>query len=341
MAGLRAAFGEGVVVKQGCDEIGGYTVNRDRARRALTLRMTLHVDNAVARYEPGILEGKLPSAELPPQSRKGALERICEKLELPEDRSGKLTAAQTYVQEVAGAAKFFERLKPRLAWAIWRIMRVMSCPPPLATLAARLLLERAYAHRDEGITFGGANIESNPRLLVHMHGELDLEKPPPVESEAHADVTWNKDPDCYAVVITRFGGALVHGVWRFTSMTDSSAVQEAMGTCKAAEKLTVVQEMERGIGLPQHAPGVSTTDSSANWHVATRHASANKARHALRRWRNLRERLEAREAKLVHLPGVTMPADFLTKKSDLKKINASVNYVTNAANAVPATARAV
>ena len=25
--------------------------------------MTLHVDNAVARYEPGILEGKLPSAE--------------------------------------------------------------------------------------------------------------------------------------------------------------------------------------------------------------------------------------------------------------------------------------
>ena len=37
---------------------------------------------------------------------------------------------------------------------------------------------------------------------------------------------------------------------------------------------------------------------------------------------------------------ITMPADFMTKKSDLKKINASVAYATNAANAVPTTAPA-
>ena len=87
-------------------------------------------------------------------------------------------------------------------------------------------------------------------------------------------------------------------------------------------------------------PGVLTTDSSSNWQVATRHASASRSRHALRRWRVLTMRLEAREAKLVHLPGVSMPADFMTKKTEQKKVDASVAYASNAANAVPTTAPA-
>jgi hypothetical protein len=34
-----------------------------------------------------------------------------------------------------------------------------------------------------------------------------------------------------------------------------------------------------------------------------------------------------------------MPADFMTKNSPGKVINASVHYITNAANAVPAPAK--
>ena len=70
----------------------------------------------------------------------------------------------------------------------------------------------------------------------------------------------------------------------------------------------------------------------SNWQVATRHASANKVRHALRRWRVLSERLVARECKIVGLAGESMPADFIvTRKTDRKK----VDYATNAKNAVP------
>ena len=69
--------------------------------------------------------------------------------------------------------------------------------------------------------------------------------------------------------------------------------------------------------------------------MATRHASANKVRHALRRWRVLTDRLKAKEIKLITLPGVNMPADFMTRNTDRKKVNASVAYATNAANAVP------
>ena len=39
---------------------------------------------------------------------------------------------------------------------------------------------------------------------------------------------------------------------------------------------------------------------------------------------------------MVHVDGVSTPADFLTKKCDQKKVDSSVRYVTNVAHAVPA-----
>ena len=104
---------------------------------------------------------------------------------------------------------------------------------------------------------------------------------------------------------------------------------------RTALYLYIINEMERGLGLARDAAAVVTTDSSANWQVATRHASANKVRHALRRWRVLSERLESRECKLVTLPGVNTPADFMTRKTGRKKVNASVDFATNARNTVP------
>ena len=40
------------------------------------------------------------------------------------------------------------------------------------------------------------------------------------------------------------------------------------------------------------------------------------------------------ECKLVHLDGASMPADFMTKKVEQKKVDASVAFATNAYNAV-------
>ena len=338
VAALETAFGPGVKWHHGCNDIAGYCVAYDMARGIVTMRMNVHVENAVARFEPELLKGVRPSAELPPQSRKGALDKLCEGLYLPDDRSAPLTADQKYVQEVTGALKFPERVKPRLTRKLWLLARVMSYPYPIADakMAARLLLELALDYVDEGITFGGdVGPDSNPRLAVHMTGALDLDKPAPPELEGHADTTWNKDPDCYAAIVTRNRGAVLHGVWKFTMTCDASQLAEAVGTCFLAERVALVQEFERGLGIATDVPAVITTDSTSNWQVATRRASANKSRHALRRWRVLRERLEARECKLVHLPGVSMPADFLTKRTDAKRVNAGVAYATNAENALP------
>ena len=130
-------------------------------------------------------------------------------------------------------------------------------------------------------------------------------------------------------------GAVAHGVWRMTLMCDSSQLAEGVGSSRAAEKLTTVREMERGLGIAEHVPPVLTTDSSSNWQVATRHASASRSRHALRRWRVLTQRIVEGDCKLVHIDGVSMPADFMTKRVEQKKVDKSVAYATNSSNAVP------
>ena len=68
--------------------------------------------------------------------------------------------------------------------------------------------------------------------------------------------------------------------------------------------------------------------------LATRHASATRSRHALRRWRRLSQRILEGECKLVHIDGASMPADFMTKKVEQKKVDTSVAYASNAHNAV-------
>ena len=99
----------------------------------------------------------------------------------------------------------------------------------------------------------------------------------------------------------------------------------------------MVQEIERGASVASETPPVLTTDSTSNWQIATRHTSANRARHALRRWRVLMERIKARELIFMSVPGLQQPADFMTKLTSGNGVNAWVAYVTNARNAVAAT----
>ena len=97
--------------------------------------------------------------------------------------------------------------------------------------------------------------------------------------------------------------------------------------------------MERGVGVAADVPPVLTTDSSSNWQVATRHASASRSRHALRRWRTLTQRIAEGDLKMIHIDGAIMPADFLTKRVEQKKVDRSVAFATNVQNVVAAVSK--
>ena len=47
-----------------------------------------------------------------------------------------------------------------------------------------------------------------------------------------------------------------------------------------------------------------------------------------------RERVDSGLVKLLHVPDVCMPADFLTKWTTHKKVRASINYLINSSNKV-------
>ena len=54
----------------------------------------------------------------------------------------------------------------------------------------------------------------------------------------------------------------------------------------------------------------------------------------LSRWEILIARVDSGLVKLLHVPDVCMPADFLTKWTTHKKVRASINYLININNKV-------
>ena len=76
------------------------------------------------------------------------------------------------------------------------------------------------------------------------------------------------------------------------------------------------------------------TDNRANLLVANETGSVSRARHALRRYAVLQERVRGGLVTLGHVPDADNPSDFLTKFVSAKKLEASVAYLTNSANRV-------
>ena len=93
-------------------------------------------------------------------------------------------------------------------------------------------------------------------------------------------------------------------------------------------------EIKRATGAPVEGPIVIGSDSLTNGQVARRQGSAQRLKHALRRWEILIERVDSGLVKLLHVPDVCMPADFLTKWTTHKKVRASINYLINSSNKV-------
>ena len=96
-----------------------------------------------------------------------------------------------------------------------------------------------------------------------------------------------------------------------------------------------IHEVARAMGVPLEEPVVVATDSLSNALVSRRQGTTVKVRHQLRRWQALTARIVRGIVKIVHLPDVEMPVDFLTKWVVKKKVQASVAYLTNALNRVP------
>ena len=111
--------------------------------------------------------------------------------------------------------------------------------------------------------------------------------------------------------------------------------------CEAGMEAEYISEVARAHGMPLEAPVVIVTDFLANALVSRRQGTTIKVRHQLRRWQALTARIVRGLVKVVHLPDIEMTLrcqstylDFLTKWVSKKKVDASVYYLTHAANRV-------
>ena len=323
----------------------GYTFQRDRGRGALTIYMSSYLESAVARWIPNMITDKAarPSANVP----KGvSIKDIFGALRLPpkDERDVKLDPMQKDFQSMVGDLVFPSPVLVRCGLPISTLLSVMCYPPRgelieghpavTATFAAQLAIEAAFDARFDGITAGG-QLESSPRLRADLHAHLDMSASPPLEPEIMGDSTWAAAPfDRYALATTYLGLLIKWQLKVIKTVADCSMGAEMHPTTAGGMQAEYISEVARAQGMPLDDPVVIATDSLANALVSRRQGSTVLVRHLLRRWQALTARIARGLAKVVHLPDVEMPVDFLTKWVTKKKIDASVSYLTNAANRV-------
>ena len=109
---------------------------------------------------------------------------------------------------------------------------------------------------------------------------------------------------------------------------------EAVATAKAGETVSYAREILRALGVLPDGPTPILTDNQANCLVARNSTSAARARHFLRRYVTLQQRISQGEVTVYKIDDPNMPADFLTKWLSAQKLRDSVAYATNSINRV-------
>lgn len=330
----------------------GYALIDDPETGALTLNMASHVEHAVRQYLPELLEVPpvRPSAKLPKgQSFQNLADSL---LHTPATRP--LDERQTRVQRMVGAMRYPEKVLPVLTLGLHRLSCIAQNPPPAASIVADLLLEVAYDHRFEGLTFGGSADNAAAGLQFASAFGVDESDRPPEQLVAYGDATWTAglqgaiapsaqlatldsagrevvSRDLYSVILTFRGAAILHQTKKLALLVDCSMAAEEVATSKAAEYVEYAAQIMRALGEANDAPVTIGTDNVANRQVAMRQGAASRSKHLLRRYHVLIQRVRAGEVRVVHVRDEANPADFLTKWVSAKKLRASVAYVSGQA----------
>ena len=94
------------------------------------------------------------------------------------------------------------------------------------------------------------------------------------------------------------------------------------------------REIQRAHHAGAAPPSWIGTDSQSSMMIAARKASAARARHILRRWHILTQRMRAGQVQLLKVDTDEMPADMFTKFLTKAKVEKSLKFITNSSNAV-------
>ena len=330
---LQGRYGE-VKSQREPDSFVGYTILRDRERRALTINMAEKIEATAKEHIPEYLEhGSLKKMGIPEGAK---LRKMAEDMTLEpmgEDGKAARTPHSRIVQSIAGKVRWYEKCDPELTKGLHCLSCVATRAPPEAVLLAKAMLALAYDNRRRGITYGGGGLHLGARLNASLYASFRMSDGPTKDLECTADATWDGD-NVYSVLITLNGGAIVHICKKMHLIVDSSMESEALASGKAGEAVGYAREIMRALGFPVQGPTFVGTDNAANAMIASGRALPARSRHCLRRYLTFLQRVRQGDVEVGHVRDVENPADFLTKFVSKEKIAMSVKYATNSSNCV-------
>lgn len=183
----------------------GFTILRDRTRRALTINMAGPIEAAAREHIPEYVAGATRKEMGLPTGKKA--QQLADSMRTPELSARKqLTRGQKETRTIAGKTRWYEKVTPSVTLGNHRLACVLSHPPPEALLIAKYVLADAYDARHDGITFGGGGISSEPRLGGSMSADFAMADGARKALECTADSTWD-GLNVYALLLTLYGVA--------------------------------------------------------------------------------------------------------------------------------------
>ena len=325
---------------------GGHRITRSDCKTILTVDQHTHVTGAMAKWLPGVMEGKPLDKEIP--QGKQLRDRLDALKKLP-DEGKKMTKPQKDVQSINGDLRWMTLDGLMLIKPVHQISCVSIRSDGENTLnVAKGVLYEAYKEMMKGdlaITFGGCNDEmqlagmiknssdsTRGPGIVKLDGEARLKAGAPKALDTFSDTTWaageKGDDDLYAHAHTLNGGAVHAELKKSTVITGSSAEMEGIGNIKATDKSLQARNACRVMRKPQLKPTVLNSDSESSLRAAMGNASAVRLKHVYRRYALLGQRVQAGDIRLAHVDDEYNMVDFMTKWTTKQKVQASLAYLT-------------
>ena len=300
---LKVKYGK-VTSKREPHDFIGMKLDRNRPHRTLRISMPQKIEEAVNTYFPDITNGKgehkLPSSH----KTLKAVEAMADALRLNPDgpQPTKLSKEAKRNQRAIGAIKFFEKVMPAISLPVHRLSCVMANPDgESVTAVLKAVMAHAYAHRYEGIVYGGDHLpEGLRRLRAGIMVDMDMKQGARRELEVFGDATWGLH-DVYGLMLTYHGAAVFHQTKRIAIACSCSQHAEAIPSQKGSEIAVHGREIERALGAPPSMPTFLGTDNKANLLVAIDAGSAVRSKHFLRTYYTLRQHTTRREIELGHI----------------------------------------
>ena len=150
--------------------------------------------------------------------------------------------------------------------------------------------------------------------------------------------------DVYALALTNNGGAILHEMKKIGvvledgngmtkeigRVTGASTIAEGFGLARLGDKIDTARQLVEAATGHVLPPTMVLSDNEGSLRIASGEVSATRAKHALRWWAAVTQRMRERKIKLAHCPDAAMAVDFFMKWVGSDKAEHSIALLSGA-----------